>query len=73
MTQFYLVNVQKMCTSPDADLVAGWSAIIAEDDLPKLTLANAAKAASISLIDCPIPDIRPMTEDEINEWREAQI
>lgn len=72
MTQFYLVTVQKMCTSPDADLVAGWSAVIAEEDLPKLTLANAAEAAGLSLKDCPIPDIRPMTEAEINVWRETQ-
>lgn len=68
--QFYLISVAKMCTSDDADLVAKWSAVIAEDDLSKLTLPTAAEAAGLALKGCPIDGIRPMTEDEIREWRE---
>jgi len=72
MTQYYLIRVQKMCTSPDADIVPGWSAIVAEDDLRRLTLPLAAEACTLTLKGCPVEGIRPMTEAEIAEWRNAQ-
>lgn len=71
-TQYYLIRVQKMCTSPDADLVAGWSAVVAEENLDKLSLTQAGVAAGLALKDCPVPDMRPMTEAEIAAWRDAQ-
>lgn len=70
--QFYLITVAKMCTSDDADLVAKWSAVVAEKDLARLTMPVAAEAAGLALKDCPIDGIRPMTEAEIAEWRNAQ-
>lgn len=70
MTQYYLIRVQKMCTSDEADCVAGWSAILAEENLDRLVLSDAAAAAGLSLKDCPLENIRPMTEAEIAEWRD---
>lgn len=70
MTQFYLVKVQRMCTSDECDLVTEWSAVFAEDDLPNLKLASVAELTALTLKDCPVEGIRPMTEDEIREWQE---
>lgn len=72
MTQFYLVSVERMCTSDEADLISKWSAVIAEEDLPKLTLPDAAKLTEIKLATCPLPGVRPMTEAEIEVWRKGQ-
>lgn len=66
--QYFLIKVSKMCTSDEADLVASWSAIIAEEDLHKLSMEVAGAAAGLSLKGCPL-DLRPMTEAEIAEYR----
>lgn len=72
MSQQFLITVQRMCTSDEADLVSGWSAVVAEEDLHKITLPLAAEATALALKDCPITGIRPMTDAEIAAWREAQ-
>lgn len=72
MTQHFLITVQRMCTSDEADLVAGWSAVVAEQDLPKLTLTDAARLTELTLSDAPGTNLRPMTEAEISSWRECQ-
>lgn len=69
--QFYLIKVSKMCTSDEADLVSSWSAVVAEEDLHKLSMATAGEATGLSLKDCPIDGIRPMTEAEIAAYRGA--
>jgi hypothetical protein len=69
MAQQFLITVQRMCTSDEADIVSGWSAVVEEDDLPKITLATAAEATLLTLKDCPGTNIRPMTEAEIATWR----
>lgn len=70
--QLYLITVQRMCTSDDADLVSGWSAILPTSRLGDLDLIVAAEATGISLKECPIEGIRPMTDEEINEWRRSE-
>lgn len=70
--QYFLIKVSKMCTSDEADLVSQWSAIIAEEDLHKLSMEVAGAAAGLALKGCPLEGIRPMTEAEIAEYRSAQ-
>jgi hypothetical protein len=70
--QQFLLTVQRMCTSPEADLVSGWSAVVAEEDLPKIELALAAEATRLAMQDCPIDDIRAMTLVEIDAWRKDE-
>lgn len=72
MTQHYLITVQRMCTSDEADLVAGWSAVVEEANLSKIVLTDAARVTEISLEKCPLTGIRPMTEAEIEGWRHAE-
>lgn len=71
MSQQFLITVQRMCTSDEADLVSGWSAVVAEENLGNITLADAAHVTGLALKDCPIKGIRPMTDAEIKAWREA--
>jgi hypothetical protein len=71
-TQHYLITVQRMCTSDEADLVAGWSAVVAEENLSAITLTDAAKLTAMPLDKAPMTNIRPMTEAEIKEWRDAE-
>lgn len=67
--QHYVVTVQRMCTSNEADFVSSWSAIVAEENLDTITLSDAAK---VTAFDKDIAtNIRPMTEAEIEAWREA--
>lgn len=70
--QQFLLTVQRMCTSPEADLVSGWSAVVAEEDLPKIELALAAEATRLAMCDCPIDGIRAMTMKEIEAWRKDE-
>lgn len=70
--QFYLLKLQRMCTSDDADLVSGWSAVVAEKDLPNITLADAAQLTGLALKRCPLSGVRPMTEAEIATWRDTE-
>jgi hypothetical protein len=67
--QQFLITVQRMCTSDEADLVSGWSAVVSEANLPNITLVDAAKLTAISLRNAPVKNIRPMTEAEIADWR----
>jgi len=69
--QLFLLRLQRMCTSDDADLVAGWSAIVSEKDLDNIKLSDAATLTAISLKDCPLENVRPMTKEEVDEWRET--
>lgn len=69
MTQFYLVRVQRMTTCDEADMVAGWSAVVAEKDLDNLILSDAGKLTEMSLRNAPGTNMRPMTEAEIATWR----
>lgn len=69
--QHFLITVQRMCTSPEADLVSQWSAVVAEENLSRIALTGAAKLTALSLENSPIKDVRPMTEAEIDAWREA--
>ncbi len=71
-TQYFLIRVQRMCTSDECDLVSGWSAIVAEENLGNPILSLAAEATALSIKDCPVAGIRPMTEAEIAEWRHAE-
>jgi hypothetical protein len=71
MTQKFIVSVQAMCTSDDADLVTKWSAIVDEADLHKIDLTLAAKLA-LKPFDNSDLDRRPMTDDEIREYREFE-
>lgn len=70
MTTFYLVRVQKMMTSDEADTVPGWSAYVAEDKLADLKMSDVATLLTSTIKDAPATNIRPMTEDEIKAWRE---
>ncbi len=70
--QFYLVQVSRMSTSDDANLVASLSYIVAEEDLVRpgnTLLALSAEACEIHTRGCPLKNIRPMTEAEIAEYR----
>lgn len=71
-TEFYLINVRKMMTSDDCDLVPGWTAHISSDNLPNLMLADVAQLLTMEIKDAPVSGLRPMTEDEVKEWRKEQ-
>jgi len=71
MTQQFLITVQAMCTSDEADLVSGWSGIVAEESLGNISLSTAAEATMLALRGAPATNIRPMTEEEIAVWRAA--
>jgi hypothetical protein len=62
-----------MCTSDEADLVATLSYVVAEEDLvkPNTILALSTEALELQMRGAPVTGIRPMTEDEIREYREA--
>lgn len=70
--QFYVVSVSRMNTSDDADLVPKWSAIIAEENMGKPLLPLAVEVTTLTLKGCPVENIRPMTEAEIDVWRKAE-
>jgi hypothetical protein len=74
MSQHFLITVQRMCISDEAALVSGWSAVVAEENLLNFGegIGNAARLTEIALKDCPVTNLRPMTEAEITEWRNAQ-
>jgi len=65
--QFYIITVQRMCTSDEGDLASGWSAVIAEKDIVANFggLGEAIKLTGINLADGPFTNLRPMTEAEI--------
>lgn len=71
MTTFYLISVAKMLTSDECDIVPRWSAIMAEDNISNLSLADVAKLVSMQVKGAPVGNVRPMTEGEIEMWREA--
>jgi len=70
--QLYLITVQRMTTCDEADMVASWSAVVAEEDLSNITLTSAAKLTELTLRNAPGTNMRPMTEAEIAEWRDAE-
>lgn len=71
MTQKFVISVQAMCTCDDADLVTKWSAVVDEANLSKIDLTLAAKLALKPLEGGPF-ERRPMTDDEIRHYREAE-
>jgi hypothetical protein len=72
MTQKFLISVQAMCTSDEADLVSKWSAVVAQEDLGNISLVDASIVSMAPLIkDCPI-EFRPMTDEEIRAWRKEE-
>jgi len=71
--QHYLITVERLCTSREADCVSKWSAVVAESDLNKITLSDAAKLTEIKMTkDGPLTKLRPMTLEEIEAYREEQ-
>jgi hypothetical protein len=69
--QLYLVQLTKMMTSDEADAALSWSAVVAENDLGKIALSDAASLLTMKLDDCSLfTGLRPMTQDEVREWRE---
>jgi hypothetical protein len=71
MTQKFLVSVQAMCTSDEADLVSKWSAVVDAADMAKIDLSLAAQLA-LKPFDGTTFDRRPMTDAEIREYRETE-
>jgi hypothetical protein len=70
--QEFLITVRRMCKCDEVDLVPSWSGVVAEKDLPNITLADAAKLTALVLEGFPGTNVRPMTEAEIAEWRREQ-
>jgi hypothetical protein len=72
LKQLYLVTVSRMSTSDDADLVSKWTALVAEENMDKPLLPLAAEVTTLTIKGCPLDNIRPMTEAEIDVWRKAE-
>lgn len=68
--QLYEVVVRNMSVCDEADVVVSWSAVIAEEDLAKLTLTTVAELLALQIKDAPLTNVRPMTETEVADWRE---
>jgi hypothetical protein len=71
MTQKFVVSVQAMCTCDEADLVSKWSAVVDAADMAKIDLTLAAQLA-LKPFDGTTFDRRPMTDEEIREYRDAE-
>lgn len=72
-TQYYLIIVQRMSTSDEADCISGWSGIVAKENLKNFgAIVESATLCDMALEGAPLTNIRPMTEEEIREYREAQ-
>lgn len=71
MTQFFLVRVSKLMTSDEADIVPSWSAHISDSNITQLKLSDVVALLDAQTEGVPVTDIRPMTEDEIREWRDS--
>lgn len=70
--QQFLVTVQRMCVADEGSVVVGWSGVITEKDLSKVELKLATEMTASSLEGAPVTNLRPMTEDEIREWRHSE-
>lgn len=72
---FFLVRVSAMFTSDDADSVVPSAEMIVVDgqfdDMGK-SIAKLAAYLVDALDDAPLENFRPMTRDEINEYRRAE-
>lgn len=72
MTQFYLIKIYKMMTSDEVDIVPCWSACLSEDVMSSPMLQTVTEMLSLVLTDAPVTGLRPMTEAEIETYRNEQ-
>lgn len=70
MTQKYILEVRKMMVCDEADVACAWSAVVDEADLGKIDLTLPPKLIAIQMEGMPATNLRPMTEDEIRDWRD---
>lgn len=71
LSQLYVLEVRKMMVCDEADVACSWSAVVAEEDLPKIDLTLPGKLIDIQIKDAPLTNLRPMTEQEVAEWRKT--
>lgn len=71
---FYVITVQRMMKCDGASCVASWSGITSEEKFRK-TFASADDAIRVcveALEGVPLDNVRPMTRDEITEYRDTE-
>jgi hypothetical protein len=68
--QHFLVTVQQMTKCDEADMVSGWSAVIAEKDMENFgALKDVPLLTAKAIEGAPATNLRPMTLAEIAVWR----
>lgn len=75
--QLYLLRISAMNTCDDCDIVPSAEIVVDRDfstkDLPLLeALQSVVRVLSETIADAPLENVRPMTREEIEEYRDEE-